>query len=451
MERYQLNIKTFSGVLTDFKESKRNHQTVYTLHLDVRLMEAICQYNIRELRINNFEVKVDLPMFIKMLNKLPLLKTLRALRIKINDRELENNPKVQLDHLQNLTCKTGMLRLLNVKSLKKLELDCYADLSSCGFFNFLKQQKNLQELSLCGTYSNQFFQDPAIFELECRLTHFHVTSYYQEFNHHDEFVKFLWLQQGSLKSLEILGHGKSYEIVKKFVLGNLTNLKNLRMSFLDWFTICEHLSPEEIRERYGEQNLALTPINIGRNLEILKCCYINLDVNISKFIFDALPNLKHLIFRLPCKNKIFLKNNLLYIGATLKKLESLIVDEISSSEISFPKLKNLTVYNISNLKEFNGFIRRHLNTLEKVEIVDGKIDQETVDALMNCGNLKSLAVLSETVDFPMFNAFSLKRKQFTLKLIFEGAPLNFVFPDDKLFWDSHCDANLQYRFNNSNI
>jgi len=406
---------------------KRKHQTIVVTDLSPESLDAICQHNLRSLEFKYIEEAVESSMFIKILNKLPNLKSLYAY-IQITDYNIPDDQKVQLDHLENLYCFVDILQLLDVKSLTKLEIDFDHDSASCG--DFINRQKNLRELIMMGYYCRNFFKNPAIFKLKCRLSHFSFSSS-PKFYCHEEFIKFLQLQKDSLQSLVMEGLGESHEIVKKFILGNLTSLKSLKMYFLTWSDFfSEAPNDEGNNNNLEKQRQVMFPVNIGLNIENLRCNITN-DVRNNKFIFDTFSNLKclEINYRSLCKDS--LKDDLLYIGATLQNLETLRIREIGTSEIHFPQLKHLGVDDISNPDIFNEFIRCHSNSLEKVEIKDGEmINQETVTELMNCGNLKHLIVWSEKKRYSMFDAFSRRVDPFILRL----ENYRFIFPDDICHW-----------------
>jgi len=405
---------------------KRNHQTIVVADLSPESLDAICQHNLRMLEFKDIKEAVESSVFIKILNKLPNLKALYAY-INIKDYNIPEDQKVQLNHLEKLNCYIDILQLLDVKSLTKLELDFDHDSFSCG--DFINHQKNLQELKLMGYYSSHFFQDPAIFELKCRLSHFTFSSL-PTFYCHEEFIKFLQLHQDSLQSLVLEGIGESHEIVKKFILGNLTNLKSLTMFFLTWDHFFSEIPmAKATKKNLKKQRQVLFPVNIGLKIENLRCIITN-GVENNRFIFDTFSNLKYL--QLDCRrmDEDSLKDNLLYIGRTLRNLETLKIREIGSSEVHFPQLKYLGVDEISKPDIFNKFIRRHSNSLEKVEIKDGEmLNQGTVAELMNCGKLKHLIVLSEDERFSMFDGFSHRRDPFILRLKY----YRLIFPDD-IYW-----------------
>jgi hypothetical protein len=318
MDKFVMCIRRGTG--KEAMTIKRKHQTIIVKDLNPDSLDAICQHNLHTLEFKDIEEAVNSSIFIKLLNKLPNLTSLYAY-LQITDYNIPEDQKVQLDHLKKLRCYVDILRVFDVKSLTKLELDFDHDSASCG--DFIKHQKNLQELIIMGYYSRCFFQNPAIFELKCRLSRFAFSSLL-EFYCHEEFIKFVQLQQDSLQTLVLEGFGDSHEIAKKFVLGNLTSLKTLTMYFLNWdYFFNEVQVAEAINNNHLEQQpQVLFPVNIGVNIESLRCVITD-GVRKNRFIFDTFLKLKYLEIICKSMSEDSLKGNLLYIGATLQNLEIL--------------------------------------------------------------------------------------------------------------------------------
>jgi hypothetical protein len=338
-----------------------------------------------------------------------------------------------------------MTRLLNVKSLFTLQVNFDADFSSYDFINLLKQQKNLKEFAMNGPFDQKLFQSPELLKLDCRLTSFRFVSDLP-FHHHYEFIKFLQIHQDTLKSLWIHWIGGSYEIVKEFVLKNMKNLEYLFISFIDWILfdgdgsriddyLAVSLLPEPFRKLF-RLVFPTPPTEIAINIENIYCVLPNNHAS-NQQLLSALKKIKRFGLDSGVLNESLLKDTLEHISDTMKDLEKLEVREIISSEIYFPKLKELVVEWISDTSLFNDFIHRHSATLKHIEIKDSiNITQDTVDELMNCKFLRYLEVETDVADYSIFNGCSLCDKSLMLKLMNKEATMKFIFPDDKLEWDS---------------
>jgi len=427
MRKFKLNLDRSKNVTKELKEIKRRYQTIYMKNLNIDALDILSRRHLCQLTISS-DLKIEKWMLADLLNDLPQLKYLNLMSLETTEHYLPKNKLVRVN-LEELHCKNDILHIFSISSLADFKLDWTCDNTNSSqnqLTNFFKMQTGLKKLTITGKNCRQFFY------LKVNEFKFHLKSFIFDYpkilNIYDEINNFLMLHQRSLEHLVLSHWCQSIDLTNKVVLHKLKNLKNYETTTLDY-----------------------DAINEGRKfttrIESLKF-HLTDDLPNNKRIFGMFKNLTHFDFEVAYEAQSSLMRNLYAMSKIITGLESLKISEISIYNITFPKLKKISLLAITHAYVFNDFIRRHNDILEEIEIrFNVNINATTVDEMLKCKNLKSLKIIYDDISLlPLFISISLRAKPF----IFSMGLVKFRFPDDQAIWNKRCKIwsdDLAEKFN----
>lgn len=416
MNKFKLNLDKTKTALEDARKIRRKYQTVFMKNLNIDSLDVLSRRHLCQLTITS-DLKIEKWMLADLLNDLPQLKFLNLISLKTTERYLPKNKLVRVN-LEEVHCKSDILHIFGISSLVafKLDWECENTISrKTELTKFFANQPGLTKLTITGKNCRDFFF-LNVTEFKFRLKSF-IFDYSKILNIYEEINNFLTLHQRTLEHLVLNHWCQSIDLTNKIAIHRLKNLKHFETTTIDHDTI-----------KYEGRKFTT-------KIESLKF-HLTDDLTNNKKIFFMFRNLTHFDFEVAYEAQSSLMSNLYAMSKIIIGLESLKISEISIYNITFPKLRKISLLAITHAYVFTDFIRRHHDILEEIEIrFNVNINATTVDEMLKCKNLKSLRIIYDDVSLlPLFNGISLRKKPF----VFSMGLVTFRFPDDQAIWDKRC-------------
>ncbi|CAG9801513.1 unnamed protein product [Chironomus riparius] len=448
MKRYQLNLEDIEEhEMKKAMKIQRKHQRVLA-DWSKSSLNVILRHKLQFLTFTEFEyTPVKLSTLVETLNNLPSLKYFDANLLTL--KKSENCLNQVSTNIEQLKCAVEVIGIFACCTVRKLKIYSYRSRSfnkqmNYSIFNFLKTQKDLEELELIGKQFSELFILPDFIVLKFPLKVLKYSSC-TPFTHYKEFIKFLNQHKRTLTSLEVDYSTEpqfGIELIHKFALENLINLKHFKIGHL--------------RDNHQISYHELTDsTSITKNVESLAIKARSTDMNENKRFLNMFPNIKKLNFD-KSENDEELLCCISEICVNIERLEVSSLDkDFNNPKILFPKLKELIINHDGG--DISVFITRHSNTLEKISFKEFDYFPSSFSkSVLSCPNLNYLELnLGELSFASIVMIYSISSRSKPFKLVFTRTrpsfDSNFVtqhytfnFPEDiaifKDFWDENeCD------------
>lgn len=331
--------------------------------------------------VSLLDCKIDDFTLREILKSADSLDTLILTEVAVIKKLPAINP-VGMRKLKTLTinhCDWNVIKFITAQ-IKTLELKSYLDEGSkCNLINFIAQQRKLIEMSLRGTSSRVLFQRADIV-INCNfsLHKFHLDNFFgkNSDNVNGHITAFLGLQIKTLKNVEI--SGPHCDRINSFVVTNLENLESLAIDVHglpkddDFYEFADH-----------EPNTKLKSFSLRG--------YIVRHDAIKKILnkYSMIEKLE--LFN--WGNRSVVNDMLDFISASFPKLKQLTISEMSNGEnIKFSSLTHLNVTFIRSTDKLVQFLSNN-PSIEKLQVglvTIGKISSNFVEELNGLKHVKHL-------------------------------------------------------------
>lgn len=406
-----VNLKRkYQAIDVDLSEARRNNNS------QDRTDKLLNILSVRGCHITSFDINfaglTNIQVALKMLIKMPSLKSMNMLELKLEDSEQIILP-VTLKHLESLeTTQDNLiwLRYISALQLVSLNIHCSDTHNSSDIITFLKA---LPKLKLLGLGENAFTR---VFQIDCKfpfkLEKFKVLDFEFGFELNkkteDIFCDFLTSQASSLRELEI--ECKLSDRVHEIIFTQLCSLKRIQTVACilpDELIFYEKLRPivslNEIFSEYGFTN-RIAAKGILINAPSLKKLDVPMESDLLEFIAINNPMLVHLTlqsinFHLPMEVRFeFIESLTLmkpeFLTSFLEKHqtikcvrindfnESILKDEVLDALMSFPSFNCLKLFGeLKNLEKVFEEFSPQLENRKSVKL-EMSLDKRTEEKIL---------------------------------------------------------------------